>query len=174
MVKQLLILRHAKSDWGTASIADFDRPLNKRGEKSATLMGKWMKQHGLGADYIISSPALRARQTIERLCRVMDLPLEHIHWDKRIYLASVETLLEVLTHAYNEADSVLIVGHNPGLEELLVYLCGSDALPRTQTGKLLTTANLAQVMLQNDDNVLRAGTAELRQLMRPKEVAGQG
>jgi phosphohistidine phosphatase len=169
MAKRLFILRHAKSDWGSPAMNDFDRPLNKRGEKAATHMGRWMEKHKVRVDAIISSPALRAQQTIERVCKPMHVSLERIHWDKRLYLASCATLLEVLAQAFAEADKVMVVGHNPGLEELLVYLCRDETLPRTQAGKLLTTANLAQVNLK-DDNILHTGSGELQQLVRPKDV----
>ena len=173
MARQLLILRHAKSDWGSPALPDFERPLNKRGEKAATLVGDWMKRHKLGADIIISSTALRARQTIERVCQALHVAPQRIHWEQRLYLADVETLLEVLTPALAQAERVLVVGHNPGLEELLVYLCGRETLPRTQDGKLLTTANLAHILLQDDDNPLRAGAGQLQKLLRPKEIAAQ-
>lgn len=171
MERELLILRHAKSDWGSPSLPDFERPLNKRGEKAALQIGAWMQSHDIDVDAIVSSPALRAQQTIERVCKAIGAESNNIHWDKRLYLADVSTLIEVLAPMLADARCVLVVGHNPGLEDLLITLCGRGAVPQTQQGKLFTTANLARVLLPGDDNPLRSGAGKLLQLVRPKELA---
>lgn len=171
--QQLLILRHAKSDWGSPDISDSDRPLNKRGERAAIQMGQWIKKQNLPIDLMLSSPALRAQQTVECVYKVIETE-KPIQWEPKLYLASLNTLLKILTPALKQAGRVMVVGHNPGLEELLIYLCGNEALPRTEDGKLLTTANLAQVMLPGGNDPLQAGVGQLANLWRPKEIEQYG
>jgi phosphohistidine phosphatase len=94
--RQLYILRHAKSAWDTDAPADFDRPLAKRGQKDAPRIGKWMHTHGLKPDVVISSPALRAKQTAIAVCGKLKFKQDAIQFDERIYEASSRTLLQVL------------------------------------------------------------------------------
>ena len=169
MSRELLLLRHAKSAWDTGVVDDFDRPLAKRGLKDAPRMGAWMLQQGIHPDYIVSSPAQRAKQTIFLVCDSDGIPQEKIHWDKRVYMADVSTLLAVLADSPRADKRVLLVGHNPGLDELLVYLCGKD-LPRTASGKLMTTAGLARIELPDDWNGLSSHCGTLLNLVRPKEL----
>lgn len=167
---QLFILRHAKSDWGTSATTDFDRPLSKRGEIDAPNMGKWMHKNKLAPDITISSPAKRATQTVNAVINELDIPKPAIHFDKRIYLASLDTLLKVISECPKNKTKLMIVGHNPGLEELLEYLAQGD-LPYTQSGKLLTTANLACIELPDDWQQLEPHCSKLITLTRPKEIS---
>jgi phosphohistidine phosphatase len=169
MPNQLWILRHAKSAWDTQADTDFERPLAKRGIKDAPRMGKWMHEHKMIPDFIISSPAERARQTTLAICAKLGIKPKHIQWDERVYEAGVETLLSVLADCPKQAEKVLLVGHNPGLEELVEFLC--EKMPRrTTSGKLLTTGALAQVELNNKWKNLTAGSASLVEIIRPKEI----
>jgi len=122
-MKTLFILRHAKSSWKDDSLQDFDRPLNGRGRKAAELIGTLMRNKKLTPDLVLSSPAVRARETIQLVMKTARLPAE-LRYDQRIYEAGPLQLLEVISQIEEEKDSVLLVGHNPGLEELLQVLTG--------------------------------------------------
>lgn len=135
-MKTLFLLRHAKSSWKDPDLADFDRPLNDRGRKAAELVGKYIAQEKLDLDLIIGSPAVRARQTIELALRSARRSVE-LRFDQRIYEASSTQLLEVVSQIEDERKSVLLVGHNPGMEELLSLLIGSE--------QHMPTASLAKV-----------------------------
>ena len=169
MSRELWLLRHAKSAWDAPAASDFDRPLAPRGAKDAPKMGRWLHAEGLRPQHIVSSPALRARQTIEAVAEALGLPAAKIHFDERIYMASRDTLLQVLGDCPSKAKQVLLVGHNPGLDALLEYLCGRD-LPYQADGKLMTTAALARIRLKNDWQQLDSGVGTLLQLKRPKSL----
>jgi phosphohistidine phosphatase len=138
-MKTLLILRHAKSSWSNSALADSERPLNARGERDAPRMGELLRELQLVPDVIISSDAVRAHATAEAVAWAAgytgEILLEH-----RLYLAGPGDITELLrTARVGKADTVMIVGHNPGLEELVAQL----------TGELhdLPTAALVQVLL---------------------------
>jgi phosphohistidine phosphatase len=165
--KQLYIFRHAKSSWDSGASDDFSRPLNKRGEKDVPRMGKWMRREGLVPEHVISSPAMRARQTAVDLCQAMGSDTNAIHFEQNLYLADVDTLVEVIATAPEEANSIMLVGHNPGLEELVEYL-----VPETVElfhGKLLPTATLCIIELNSWQTVSR-GCGQLLKIMRPKQL----
>lgn len=167
--RELVILRHAKSDWDTAAATDFERPLAKRGRKNAPVMGRWMKKNKIIPDYIISSPAERAKQTLELVLDKMNVDPMQVHYDKFVYMASLQTLLDVLGQAPKAVHRVLLVGHNPGLDNLLEFLCEKD-LNYTDSGKLLTTASLARIALPKDWRQLSKSCGQLLNLARPKEI----
>jgi phosphohistidine phosphatase len=119
---QLLIMRHAKSDWGAEYAQDFDRPLNPRGIKSAKAMAKWLRNKGLTPDLIVSSPARRAEQTATLVLKGMNLDPAMITRDERIYEARPGDLLKVIDTYREGVLRMLLVGHNPGLDSLVQYL----------------------------------------------------
>lgn len=128
-MKKLWILRHAKSDWGSPSLPDFERPLNKRGLANAPAMGAFLSEHGL-PDLVLCSPARRARQTAERVSESMGYAVGRIQFEPRIYEASPETLLDVIEQVPDAVQHLMLVGHNPGLTMLVNMLGGSlDNLP---------------------------------------------
>lgn len=137
-MKTLLLLRHAKSSWKDAAVADFERPLNDRGRKAAELVGKFIAKQNVNIDLVISSPAVRARQTIELVLRAAKRSPE-LRFDQRVYEASPTRLLEITSQIEDDRKSVLLVGHNPGMEELLALLVGVE--------QHMPTASLAQVVL---------------------------
>ena len=168
MSRQLLILRHAKSAWDTDAFNDFDRPLNKRGKKDAPRVGAWLHEQGLTPGYVISSPAERAKQTVLKAARELGIKKKQIHWDSRIYDAGTSTLLEVLAGCPADAKTVLLVGHNPGLEYLVEYLCDNvDAPP---DGKLLPTATVARLAMPDVWDHLEPGAARLLGITRPRSL----
>jgi phosphohistidine phosphatase len=169
VARQLLILRHAKSSWDTAAATDFDRPLNPRGLKDAPRMGRWLRQQGLVPDWVLSSPAERARTTALLVCHELSVSQECLHWEPRIYEATTGDLLAVLSDCPAAAKTVLLVGHNPGLETLLQYLCDPIHLP--PDGKLLPTATVARLKMPADWSELQPGAARLLGITRPAAVA---
>jgi phosphohistidine phosphatase len=168
MTRQLLILRHAKSAWDTDVPTDFDRPLTKRGKKDAPRVGNWLCRQQLIPDYVLSSPAKRAKKTAVKVCQILNIEKHQINWDPRIYEAPTGRLLEVLSHCPATAKIVLLVGHNPGLEMLLEYLC--ETLPAPQDGKLLPTATVAHLEMPDVWSQLSAGAARLISLTRPSAL----
>lgn len=164
----LILMRHAKSGWPDDGRRDFDRPLAPRGGKDAPRMGKWLRKHGLVPDMIVSSPALRARATAELVAGRLHIPARRIMFDERIYEASLRQLRDVITTHGADSNTLLLVGHNPGLEELLVHLAATPP-PRDERGKLMTTASIAVLDFKG---ALRAagGAATLRLLVRPREL----
>ncbi|TDY00962.1 SixA phosphatase family protein [Thiohalophilus thiocyanatoxydans] len=167
--KQLWLLRHARADAGDKGMDDTDRPLSHDGRDQATRLGQWLAQQDLRPGLIVSSPAVRARQTTELICRALGVDLNHIRYDPGLYLASRNELLGIIEGMTLPNSSVMLVGHNPGLEELLGWLC-PEPLPRTQEGQLLTTANLARIRIA--DNATPAeGSGQLIDLIRADELA---
>ena len=120
-MKILGLLRHAKSDWDDMNQRDFDRGLNARGKKGAQLIGDHIRNHGVKWDRVIASPAVRVKLTLEGA-----LPEITPVYDQKLYLASYDTIIETIeAHAGSgddEADAILIVGHNPGLQDTLLEL----------------------------------------------------
>ncbi|MEJ2552597.1 MAG: histidine phosphatase family protein [Gammaproteobacteria bacterium] len=168
-MRALLLLRHAKSDWESGADDDFARPLAKRGRKAAERMGAWMRRHELVPGYIVSSSAARARETVQILCGALRLDATPVVYDDRLYLADRDELLGVLRDCPRDAESVMLVGHNPGLEELLMYLCGSD-VPVAANGKLLPTAALARITLPDNWRSLKRESGRIIAVTRPKEL----
>ena len=116
-MKRLGLLRHAKSEWDDLGVRDFDRGLNARGHKGAALMGRHILSHGPAWDLVLASPAERVKRTIG--ASGIEAP---IAWEPGAYLADAATLLGLVQHLPERAGDVLIVGHNPGLQELLLAL----------------------------------------------------
>jgi phosphohistidine phosphatase len=124
-LKILGLFRHAKSDWQDPRARDFDRPLNDRGRKGAAVMGRHIRDHGAAWERTISSPAIRCAETIEIACEAAGRPVA-VNWDRRIYLASSATLIDLLRETVGDPKSILMVGHNPGLEDLIFDLVPDD------------------------------------------------
>jgi phosphohistidine phosphatase len=171
MSRRLIILRHGKSAWDTGAPTDFERPLAKRGRNDAPKMGEWLRSQGFIPDYVISSPAERARQTVLLACKSMEFKKQDIHWDRRVYHASVNTLLQVVSEAPAKARSVMIVGHNPGFEELYHYLAKlDDTIPYEDT--LVKTATAVILNMPDDWTQLAPMCASLARIQHPRDMAG--
>lgn len=166
---ELLVLRHAKSAWNTAAPSDFERPLSKRGRRDAPRVGRHLASAGLKPDYIVSSPATRARQTVIAVCAEMGIEESAIHWDQRIYHASTGALMDVLAESPEEAGRVLIAGHNPGLE-MLVQTLSREAVPMPDDWKLMPTAAVAHLEIPGRWQDLDGGTARLLSLTRARSL----
>jgi phosphohistidine phosphatase len=168
MPRELLILRHAKSDWQSGSASDFDRPLAKRGKKDAPRVGEWLYREGLVPDLVVSSPAERAKQTTLKVCKSMDFKKKKVVWDEDIYDADLADLLSVLARCPTKASTVLLVGHNPGLEKLTRFLAG-DEVETPADGKLLPTATIVRLEMPKDWEDLEPGCAQLVGVCRPRK-----
>lgn len=169
-MKTLYVLRHAKSDWGDSSLKDFDRPLNGRGRKAAKAMGKEMHKRGIKPDLVLASPAVRAQQTLQRVqdgygksFRVTD--------DRRIYAAEVSTLIDVVRGAPDDAKRLMIVGHNPGFQELVLELTeGTDGL-REEVSEGFPTAALAEIRFDCKSwSDVGPGRGRLEALTKPRDL----
>jgi phosphohistidine phosphatase len=147
MRKELILMRHGKSDWGKA-LPDYQRPIKKRGFEESGRVGLWLLKQGLVPELLISSPAQRARDTAETVASNMDYSVENIFWNESVYMADVSELLDVIESTPDECASLMIVGHNPGLEDLLFYLCEELDIP--EDGKVMPTAAVA--VLETDMN----------------------
>lgn len=174
-MKTLTLLRHAKSTWDDPVERDFDRPLNGRGRRAAARIGQWLRDEGLHDDaaafgHVRASPAVRVRQTIEGVEDGLRRPLAPM-FDARIYLASAVTLLDVVQGFEASAATALLIGHNPGLEDLLLLLT-PDADPlRGEAEIKYPTATLAVLDLTVDAwRDVQPGTATLRHFVRPRDL----
>ena len=126
MMKTLLALRHAKSSWKHPGLDDHERPLNKRGKRDAPLMGELLRTQELTPDVIVSSTAVRARQTAEKVAALC-LYAGKIRLEDKLYLADFRTIIDVLRQVRDQAaDRIMVVAHNPGLEQLVGTLTGED------------------------------------------------
>jgi phosphohistidine phosphatase len=122
MIKSLTLVRHAKSSWKNVHLLDIDRPLNKRGQRDAPVMGKRLAERESRPDLVISSPATRALATAEVVAEEIGYLLEEIVVDERIYGAGALELLGVIQSLDDALDNVMCFGHNPGLTDLVNYL----------------------------------------------------
>ena len=116
-MKILILVRHAKSSWKNAYLLDIDRPLNKRGQRDAPVMGKRLAERDSTPDFLISSPATRALTTAEIIAQEIEYPVEDIVVDERIYGADVDDWLEIVQDLDDGWDCVMCFGHNPGITD---------------------------------------------------------
>lgn len=170
-MKTILFLRHAKSDWNNPGLADFDRPLAKRGMKDAPRMGSVLIRYGCMPDLVVSSPSLRTRQTVE-LSLLENGYQGEILWERSLYGGSVFDYLALIQSLPESVESPLLVGHNPGMEETISSLI----VPRTHSlaeGSHLRVPTAGLAMLDTDIthwSELKAGSCVLRWFLIPKLV----
>ena len=161
-MRTLYLLRHAKSSWKDVNLADFDRPLSGRGRKACETVGLFLKEKEISFDLVVSSPAVRARQTIELVLRTAKMRPE-LRFDERIYEATPARLLELVSQIENESKAVLLVGHNPGMQELLLLLTGQN--------EEYPTAALTKIAFKNLKwNEVGNKKGNLEWIVRPKEL----
>jgi phosphohistidine phosphatase len=147
-MKTLTILRHAKSSWSDRGLSDHERPLNRRGEKDAPAMGRRINEAGIRPSLIMSSPAVRAWTTAKIVAKELSYPIEFLHREEEMYLANVDRLLDLLARQDNAFNSVMMVGHNPGLTEFANYL-----LPEVTDN--IPTCGFVALNIETDDWELR-------------------
>lgn len=162
-MKKLLLLRHAKSSWEDTSLPDFERPLNERGLRVAPLVGKFMREQKVRPDLVICSPAKRTRETIALVLKAAGIATE-LRYDERIYEASVASLLEIVSQIEDDKTEVMLVGHNPGFENLLERLTGE--------AERMPTAALARIILNSEKwSEAEAKGGRLELFVKAKELA---
>lgn len=171
-MKILGLLRHAKSDWDNSAQRDFDRGLNARGRKGAAVIGRHIREHGQKWDIVLASPAVRVKLTMDGA----RLPQEPVY-DQRLYLASYDTIIETIeAHAgtgEDEADAVLIAGHNPGLQDVLLELVApgkENPLFREAVVKFPTAAYAILACEIDHWSQLKRYCAEVVHFMRPRDL----
>jgi len=143
-MKTLTLVRHAKSSWKDTSLADRDRPLNKRGKRDAPEMGRRIAAAGIRPSLIVSSPAVRAWTTAKVIANEIGYPREFLQRDNALYLASVNGILDVIVSQDGGFNNLMLVGHNPGFTDFANYL-----VPGVTNN--MPTAGVVSVKLDTDD-----------------------
>ncbi|RWC50039.1 MAG: histidine phosphatase family protein [Mesorhizobium sp.] len=168
-MKQLLLLRHAKSSWDDPDLNDFDRPLAERGVKTARLMGRELAARGWLPDLVLVSAALRTRDTWRLVAAELSTH-PRIAFTEALYGASAKDILNQVHQADPSCGSLLVVGHNPGLEDLAKQLAGSGSEPkaRKRLDEKFPTSALARFVFEGDWPGL--SVARLTHCLRPKDL----
>ena len=143
-MKNLTIVRHAKSSWDYPELSDRERPLNKRGKRDAPVMGQRIADAGIRPSLIISSPAVRAWETAKVVARALSYPLEFLQRENDLYHASVNIILDVIAAQDNGFNNLMLFGHNPGLTSFANFL--SPGLTSN-----LPTAGVVSVRIDRDN-----------------------
>ena len=169
-MKTLFVLRHAKASRDAPSGADFDRPLNKRGRKAAVAVGRELRARNSAVDAIVASPAARVVETVSGVIEGSRYALEPV-WDRRIYDASPQDLIRVLHEVDDTVERLLIVGHNPSLQYLLLHLAEEDRDGlRDEVAASFPTAALAELRLTVDHwRELAPRRGRIVSLVRPED-----
>jgi phosphohistidine phosphatase len=169
-MKQLAILRHAKSSWDESGLSDFDRPLNARGRRSAKAVGKELKPRMPEFDAVFASPALRVRQTLERFESTYG-GLPTVHFDPALYLADASSLSRFVHKFSDELRRVLLVGHNPGLHQLVLKLARPDDRLREHVkAKYPTGAAAIMEFSVSMWREIKPGEAEIAAVIFPRDL----
>lgn len=163
--KCLLILRHADSDLNSAPV-DFDRPLNQRGTRNAIQVGLWLKQSNLIPEYLMCSAALRARQTALSVTNQLGVDSQDIQFIQSLYLASPDSILKQLGNIPALTNTAMVVGHNPGLEQLLNYMSKTNP-KNTVAGARLNPASLVQLAFNSNWDNIDKHSAEIVNVRHP-------
>ena len=167
----LLLLRHAKSSWTESGLRDFDRPLAPRGEEAAALMGAFIAKHDLTPDLVLCSPALRARATLD--LALGRLPTEpEVRYADELYLAGPSELIALLRGLERSPGRVMMIGHNPGFQALVLALCAEgDEGDLDAVAHKFPTAALAVIDFETAWGDIAAGLGRLRLFTTPKTLA---
>ena len=169
-MKHLSILRHAKAEHIEEYATDIERPLTSRGHKDARQIGEFLADADPAIDWIVSSPAQRTRDTAVAVTDALKYK-RGVLWQDAIYEADADTLLNVLSQIPAEMEHALIIGHNPGMEELISGLVAGTP---TRLGIIMSTAGLAHLTLEIFSwNQIRWGCGTLHSLLRPKLIRGK-
>lgn len=170
-MKHLAVLRHAKSSWDDAALGDFNRPLNDRGWKAARRIGRELKHRGMHFDFVIASTAARVRETIDGVQGHYDFDAP-IQFEPQMYGASERELLVLVRALPESVKAPLFVGHNPGLERLLVDLTRDDegGLRHRVAGKFPTGAMAVMELPAHRWADVTPGSGKIVELILPKEL----
>lgn len=170
-MKTLILMRHAKSAWDDPELEDFARPLAKRGRKAARAMGQYLAAQGFRPDHILCSSAQRTRETLERLGDIADGA--SVEFDQALYLAEPQAILRRLARLPDGAASVLLIGHNPGLEALALRLTPAGSAQRQALAAKFPTAALAWFVIDAADWRALEGRTHLKRFVTPAELAAE-
>jgi len=143
-LKILTIVRHAKSSWKNTSLSDKKRPLNRRGDRDAPLMGERIHEHGIRPSLIVSSPATRAWTTAKIIATAINYPREFLQKEDTLYLASLHEILDIVVAQDSGFNNLMLVGHNPGMTDFVNFL-----VPGLTSN--LPTAGVVSVQIDRDD-----------------------
>ena len=170
-MKTRTLLRDAKSGWDDPVQRDFDRPLNPKGRRAAVTVGRHLRREGFGFDHVVASPALRVQQTLDEIASGYGRALAP-SWDRRIYLASAATLIDLVRELPDTAGTALLVGHNPGLEDLVLLLVpDAGGGPRDAVEEKYPTASVAELTFAVDRWAeVAEGGATLSRFVRPRDL----
>jgi phosphohistidine phosphatase len=161
-MRTLYLLRHAKSSWKDASLPDFERPLKGRGRDAAEQMGRFLASKKVIVGALISSPSVRTRQTIDIVLHEVQLGVEP-QFDQRIYEASLATLIQIVSDISDDQKAAMLVGHNPGMEELLAFL--------TRESRHMPTCALAKISIAGSSwKEAQRGAGKLEWFVTPKDL----
>lgn len=169
-MKELHLLRHAKSDWDDPGLDDFDRPLAKRGRRAAKRMARFLAQAGVQPDHVLCSAARRTRETHALIAS--ELPAETpVAFERELYLAGSQALLRRLRRLPDELRSVMVIGHNPDLHELALGLASPEAEEHARLTAKFPTAALASLEIDIDHwRDLALGRHRLLRFVVPAEL----
>lgn len=169
MPKKIYLLRHAKSDWSNLALGDHDRPLNDRGIQAADLIGRKLAASSFSPDAVLCSTAQRAVETLDRLMTAGSFNW-HIDLRRNLYHASADRLLTAIHGEDSSVDSILLVGHNPGLQDLALALVseGDQHVVNKVRKKVPTGAFLCLEFDVADFRDITVGSGRLTSFMRPK------
>jgi phosphohistidine phosphatase len=170
-VKQLLLLRHAKSSWEDSELADHDRPLAPRGRRAAKLIAKHLRRQGIAPELVLCSSAARTRETLELIAPALGDGVP-VQIEDQLYAASEQALLERVRAVEDGIESLLLIGHNPGVQQLALLLARSGEEVAALARKYPTAA-LATLEFNGPWRELGAGSAEPNDFVTPKQLAGR-
>lgn len=164
-MRTLTLIRHAKSSWKDNTLSDFNRPLNKRGQQNAPMMGRLLHDMGASFELIVSSPALRAITTARLIAEQLGYPQDALIQDTGLYAATTSGLLKVVHELPDETLAVALVGHNPGLTDFCNYLCGDSV-------ENLPTCAVASITFDTDTwQAVHRDTGRLTRYEYPRKYA---
>ena len=162
-MKQIFLLRHAKSDWSTTGQQDFDRGLASRGIKDISLISDYVKKNNFKLDEVLCSSANRTKETFDLCADGFDFDIKNAKYYDDLYYGNHESIIDLLVNVNQSANSVLVVGHNPTMHILLEQLTGLSIIK-------YPTSTLAQIILQKEWKDLLLNKCELKLFLRPKEL----
>lgn len=164
-LRELVLWRHAKSDWSDSTLSNYERSLSEHGRRSANKMATWIQQQGLIPDIIFCSTAKRAQQTLRRFCSDCSIEIEY---SDTLRTADLTTLLQHLATIPAKIKRVMLVGHSPALEQLIAYLTTEPM--HTAEVRLFPTAAIAHLIMPSNWTALEQGDARLALIVRPQDI----
>lgn len=167
-MKQLYLLRHAKSSWKDTSLPDHDRPLTGRGRRASKTIARHLREQAIEPELVLCSTARRARETLDRIEPALGTSTVHVEDD--LYAASAGALLERLRSVPDTVESVMLIGHNPGLQELALEVAHPSPTARELATKYPTAALATLEFSASGWRQLNAAAAELVALVRPRDL----